>query len=88
MGPRDFGDCLAIRFPPLYVGFAVLPTVVPTANIVSLAYLEGLIRAHWTSGLRTDGLGYELGLGHELGYNVYEPYNVKFYHCAVDARCF
>jgi len=47
-----------------------------------------MIRAHWTSGLRTDGLGYELELGHELGCKVYKPYNVTFYHRAVDARCF
>ena len=40
----------------------------------------GLLRAHWTSGLQTDVLGYE------LGYKVYEPYNVIFYHRAVGAR--
>ena len=53
-----------------------------------MAYLEGLIRAHWTSGLKADGLGYNLGLGHELGYKVYEPYNVMFYHSAVNVQCF
>ena len=53
-----------------------------------MVYLEGLIRVHWTSGLQTDGLGYKLGLGYELGYKVYEPYNVIFYHRAVDAQCF
>ena len=43
---------------------------------------EGRIRAHWTSGLRTYRLGYE------LGYKLYQPYNVIFYHRAVDVRCF
>ena len=41
------------------------------------AYLESLIRVHWTTGLQIDGLGYELWLGYELGYKVSEPYNDK-----------